>query len=364
MLRAGTAALVLLACVLAASAPAWGGAPASAATVASQLTAGQLAGQRIVCGFSGRSVPAGVAARIGRGELAGVILFSGNVGGAAQVRRLTAALQAIERPPGLRQPLLVTADQEGGQVRRLPGPPRPSAAEIGRRGAAYAQRQGQLAGRSMLGLGVNVDLAPVLDVARPKGFIAEQQRGYGSSAVTVSAAGVGFARGLQSAGVAATAKHFPGLGSTAANTDLRPAKIGLSLAKLRSVDERPYTNFVAMAGKLVMISSARYPALDPRLPASQSPRVATDELRGRLGFQGVTITDALEVPGVTKLGGTAKTAIRVARAGTDLQLYSDCGTAERAARALSAALTSGALPRAPFETSVERVIQLRGSLAV
>jgi beta-N-acetylhexosaminidase len=359
MLRAGTAALIMVACVLAAS-PAQGG----AASAVTQLSPDQLAGQRIVCGFSGRSVPAGIAARIGRGELAGVILFSRNVAGAAQVRRLTAALQAVDRPPGLRQPLLVSADQEGGEVRRLPGPPRPSAAEIGRRGAGYAQSQGQLAGRSMLGLGVNVDLAPVLDVARPKGFIAEQQRGYGRSAAAVSAAGVGFAKGLQSAGVTATGKHFPGLGSTAANTDLRPVKIGLSLAKLRSVDERPYSAFAAAAGRLVMISSARYPALDRRLPASQSPRIATDELRGRLGFTGVTITDALEVPSVTKLAGTAKTALRVARAGTDLLLYSDCGMAARAARALSSALSSGALPRAAFETSVERVLALRGSVGV
>jgi beta-N-acetylhexosaminidase len=214
----------------------------------------------------------------------------------------------------------------------------------------------------MLGLGVNVDLAPVLDVARPKGFIAKQQRGFGSTAAAVSSVGVGFAKGLQTAGVAATGKHFPGLGSTAANTDLRPATIGLSLAKLRAVDEAPYAGFIAAAGKLVMVSSARYPALDPALPASQSARVVTDELRGRLGFGGVAITDALDTPGVERLAGTAKTAQRVAAAGTDLLLYSDCGTAAKAAAALAAAISSGALPRASFEASVDRVLALRATI--
>jgi beta-N-acetylhexosaminidase len=360
MARAGAAGLLLAVCVILAGTPAWGrGATRSAAA---DLTPAQLAGQRVVCGFPGRSAPTSLVRRIGRGELAGVILFSANAGKAGQVRRLTASLQATARPAGLRQPLLIAADQEGGQVRRLPGPPTVSAATMGRRGAAFAERQGRLTGRSMRGLGINVDLAPVLDVARPKGFIAKQQRGFGSTVAAVSTTGVGFATGLQTAGVAATGKHFPGLGSTAVNTDLRPATIGLTLAKLRRVDEAPYTAFTAAGGKLVMVSSARYPALDRALPASQSPRVVTDELRGRLGFAGVAITDALDTPGVERLAGTAKTAQRVAAAGTDLLLYSDCGTAAKAGAALAAGLLSGALPRPPFEASVERVLALRGSL--
>ena len=112
-----------------------------------------------------------------------------------------------------------------------------------------------------------------------------------------------------------------------------------------------------------MVSSARYAGLDGTLPASQSRKVVTDELRGRLGFTGVTITDALDTPGVEKLAGTAKTARSVAAAGTDLLLYSSCATAARAASALAAGLADGSLPRAEFEASVERVLALRASLS-
>ncbi|MGZ5309342.1 MAG: glycoside hydrolase family 3 N-terminal domain-containing protein [Solirubrobacterales bacterium] len=328
------------------------------------LTADQLAGQRIVCAFAGRTVPTDLARRVSRGHLAGVILFSGNIGGRAQIRRLTTSLQGVQRPVGLQQPLLVMTDQEGGQVRRLPAPPSVSAATMGARGAAFARRQGSRTGRAMRALGINVDLAPVLDVARARGFIADQGRGFGRTPAAVAANGVGFARGLQARGVAATAKHFPGLGSTAANTDLRPARIGLPVAKLRAVDERPYAGFVAAGGKLVMVSSAVYPALDPWLLAFQSRRVVTDELRGRLGFSGVTITDSLEARAVTGTAGIDQTALRAATAGMDLLLYTSpsCADGERARLALAGALASGALPRVEFEASVTRVLALRASL--
>jgi beta-N-acetylhexosaminidase len=328
------------------------------------LTSDQLAGQRIVCAFSGRRVPESLAARIRRGELAGVILFSGNIASKGQIRRLTAALQAVPRPAGLQQPLLVMTDQEGGEVRRLPTPPRLSAAQIGAKGAGFARAQGRATGNGMRSLGINVDLAPVLDVARKRGFIFEQRRGFASSAAGVSAGGVGFARGLQGRGVAATAKHFPGLGSTAANTDLRPARIGLSAAQLRAVDEAPYKAFTAAGGKLAMVSSAIYPALDPSALAFQSKAIATDELRGRLGFAGVTITDSLEARAVTSTAGTAQTALRAAGAGMDLLLYtsSTCADGEQARQAISAALVSGSLNRAAAEQSVTRVLALRGSL--
>jgi beta-N-acetylhexosaminidase len=216
----------------------------------------------------------------------------------------------------------------------------------------------------MRALGINVDLAPVLDVARPRGFIAHEQRGFGRTAAAATAGGVGFARGLQAAGTAATAKHFPGLGSTAANTDLRAARIGLPLTRIRAVDEAPYRGFIAAGGKLVMVSSAIYPALDPALLASQSHNAVSDELRGRLGFTGVTITDSLEARSVTSTAGVAQTALRAAAAGTDLLLYTSttCADGESARQALAGALTSGALPRAPFEQSVSRVLALRASL--
>jgi beta-N-acetylhexosaminidase len=330
---------------------------------AADLTTRQLAGQRIVCGFDGRTAPASLLGAISAGEIGGVILFEDNVRSRAQVARLSAAIQATDRPPALRPPVLISVDQEGGQVKRLPGPPKFSAEEMGARGPKAARAQGSTTGSSLKSAGINVDLAPVLDVARPSGFIAEQDRGFSSKAGGVSRSGVAFAEGLQRAGVAATAKHFPGLGSTSANTDLRPATIRRSAAKLRRIDEAPYARYISAGGKLVMISSARYPALGGGgLPASQSRAIATDELRSRLGFEGVSITDSLEAPGARVGASAATVATRAAAAGSDILLYVHCDAGIRAAAALREGLENGTLNRAEFERSVDRVLALRSTL--
>jgi beta-N-acetylhexosaminidase len=337
--------------------------PPARPSAADALTAKQLTGQRIVCGFAGRSAPSGLLRVLRRGELAGVILFEDNVGSRKAVRRMTRAFQATERPPGLRDPLLVSIDQEGGLVKRISGPPKSSAETMGARGAAYSRRQGAATGKSLRGVGVNVDLAPVLDVARRGGFIDEQMRAFGRKPGQVARSGVAFARGLEAQGVAATAKHFPGLGATADNTDLRPSTIRLGAGTLREVDERPYESYVAAEGDLVMVSSARYPALGTgKLPASQSKRLIRRELRDRLGFEGVTITDSLEAPGARAGAGPAKVAIRAAAAGSDLLLYVHCDAGMRAALALRRALAAGKLDRERFEASVDRILALRASL--
>jgi beta-N-acetylhexosaminidase len=292
-----------------------------------------------------------------------VILFDDNVRSRGQVRRLSASIQATDRPQALRDPVLISVDQEGGQVKRLPGPPKFSAEAMGARGAGTARSQGAATGASLRSMGVNLDLAPVLDVARPSGFIAEQDRGFSAKPGRVASAAVAFAEGLEGANVAATAKHFPGLGSTSANTDLRPASIPLSAKALRSIDERPYEAYVQAGARLVMVSSARYPGLGgPSLPASQSRKIATGELRNRLGFEGVSITDSLEAPGARAGASPAKVAVRAAAAGSDILLYVHCDAGVRAARALRRALGSGKLDRARFEASVDRILTLRASL--
>jgi beta-N-acetylhexosaminidase len=338
-------------------------APGPGPFAVSELTPRQLAGQRVVCGFDGTRGPASLLNVISAGELGGVILFSDNIRSRAQVARLSADLQGAPRPQGLRQPLIVSVDQEGGLVKRLPGPPKASASVMGARGAEFSRSQGAATAASLKGAGINVDLAPVLDVARRGGFIAEQRRAFGSKPGRAAAAGVAFAEGLEAGGVAATAKHFPGLGSTADNTDLRPSTIPLGAGVLRRVDEAPYRAFSEAGGALVMVSSARYPALrDRKLPASQSKPVVRGELRGRVGFAGVTISDSLETPAANAGATPARVAVRAAGAGIDLLLYVHCDAGVRAARALRRALNSGRLPRAAFEQSVERILALRAGL--
>ena len=360
MRRAGPCGLFAVLALALAILPAWGGRDLELATQ-SALTPRQLAGLRVAAGFEGRKPPAQLKRMVSRGEIAGVILFSDNVGGRKAVRALTAKLQAIPRPAAVDEPLLVMVDQEGGLVRRLPGPPKPSAAEVGPRGAAFARKLGRATGDSLAGMGINVNLAPVLDVARRGGFIDDQKRAYAHKPGPVGKVGSAFAAGMEAEGIAATAKHFPGLGAATRTTDESPVKLRLSRSKLRHVDEAPYADFIAAGGSLVMLSMASYPALGGG-PAALSKAVARRELRRHVGFGGVSITDALGTPAAAAVGGTAKVAVRAAKAGSDLLLYSDLGSAAQASLAVRRAIAGGSLPGGRAQKAADRVLSLRRGL--
>jgi beta-N-acetylhexosaminidase len=259
---------------------------------ASDLTASRMAGERLVAGFDGRRPPRALKRMIRAGRLAGVILFSDNLRSRDHARGLIRRLQAIHRPRGLRDPMLMMVDQEGGLVKRLPGAPDASAQAMGRRGADYSRRQGARTARNLKGVGVNVDLAPVLDVGRPGSAIRAQHRSFGGRPRRVIRTGIRFATGMEARGVAATGKHFPGLGAAPESTDLAVQRIRLSRRELRRVDERPYRPFAASDGDMVMISLAIYTHFSQK-PAAFTKRIAIGELRSRLGFDGVSITDAL-----------------------------------------------------------------------
>jgi len=330
-------------------------------SVAETLSSKQLAGQRIVTGLRGTSISPGLREAIAAGRVAGVVLFTENIPSRAAGRRLISRLQAIRRPPKLRDPLLVMADQEGGLVKRLDGAPTASAKEMGARGAAFSSRQGRLTAANLRDLGINVDLAPVLDVGRPGGVIAETERSFGATAARVKATAIPFAKALQAGGVAATGKHFPGFGAARENTDFAVERVDLAKRELQAVDEKPYEAFASAGGKLVMLSTAIYPAFSDR-PAAFTRAIANGELRDRLGFEGVTITDALETPAVEHFGSTARVALAGARAGDDLLLFARLGPAESAWRALVSGLRAGRLDHPEFEQAAERVLELRAGL--
>ena len=291
-----------------------------------------------------------------------MILFARNVAGRAGIRRLAARLQAIPRPRGHGSPLLVMVDQEGGPVRRVPGPPARSAAQLGAESPRESRAAGRAAGRLLRGVGVNVDLAPVADVGRPGSALVGEGRIFSNAPARVASHAVAFATGLGEMGVAAAAKHFPGFGAAEANTDDRPVTIAAPLATLRAVDLRPFRALVAHRVPLVMLSTAVYPALDRR-PAALSRRVATDELRRRMGFVGVSISDALDTPALAAVGGDARVAIRAAGAGTDLLIFAGSYEAgDRAARGLARAFRAGTLQREGSEEAVDRILRLRAGL--
>lgn len=333
------------------------------------LSSQQLAGQRVVYSYPGLTVPAALLQAITAGEAAGVIFFGGNISGDAQIASAIQQLVQAQQQSPVPAPLLLMTDQEGGEVRRLPGAPTLSEKQIGASSnpALEASQAGTGAGQNLAGVGMNVNLAPVLDVYYKSGnFIDQYQRSYSNKAPVVTECGQAFITAQQQTGVAATAKHFPGLGSAtkSQNTDDGPVTLNVSLSGLRGKDEVPYPAAIAAGLKIVMVSWAIYPALDPTYPAGLSTAWVQGELRGRLAFGGVTITDAIEAGALTSFGSYGARAVLAAQAGMDLLLCSaqDPAQGQAVTSALASALDGGQLNSAAFTASVERVTALRSSL--
>jgi beta-N-acetylhexosaminidase len=335
------------------------------------LTASQLAGQRIIYAYAGASPPASLLARIRHGEAAGVIFFGPNISSRGQLRSVIRQLQRANASSPVRAPLLMMTDQEGGQVRRLPGAPEASEKQLGRSENALtdAREAGRATGRNLAGVGVDVNLAPVLDVARHAGnFIDQYERSYGANPLLDADLGESFIEGQQGVGIAATAKHFPGLGAATRqqNTDEGPVVLNLSLRQLRTTDELPYESAIRAGVGLIMLSWAIYPALDASLPAGLSPTIIQRELRQHLGFRGVTVTDSLGAGALNEFGRVAQRGSLAATAGADLILCSARSVRENTANIgtavlhrLAAEFASDPLSRSAAESEVARVIALR-----
>jgi len=331
--------------------------PAAARPAAAQPTLAELVGQRLVVAIRGTRPSAGILERIRQGEIGGVILFGGNISGPAQLQQLTSTLQVAARAGG--QPrLLIATDQEGGTVRRLAwAAPDDGASVLGGSSAASIRKEARLAGLAMRAGGVTVDLAPVADVAGPGSFLAAQGRTFGSTPAVVSPAVSAFTQGLADAHVAATVKHFPGIGDARQNTDRFAIRIGLGRPALdRGL--APFRAAIDAGAPLVMVSNASYAALDGK-PAAWSPAVQR-LLRGELGFSGVTMTDALDGTAATRARALSSVAVLSAQAGVDLLLLigSESSSDEVYGKLLAAA-ESGRIPSGSLRRSYERIQSLK-----
>ncbi|MET9267421.1 glycoside hydrolase family 3 N-terminal domain-containing protein [Amycolatopsis sp. NPDC004079] len=335
------------------------------AATPAELTPRQLAGQRVIYSYPGLTPPDALLQRIRAGEAAGVIFFGENISSSQQIAGVVRQLRDANAQSPVHRPLLLMTDQEGGKVRRLPGEPVLSAKQVAQSAnpSAAAKAAGTGAGQNLAGVGMNVNLAPVLDVYRQSGnFIDKYGRSYSQDPQVAGALGRDFVTAQQSTGVAATAKHFPGLGAVPAgsNTDVGPVTLNVPLPELRAKDEAPYHPVVDAGAKLVMLSWAVYPALDASRPAGLSP-MAVQELRNSTKFAGVTVTDALEAGALKSYGGPGNRAVLAAKAGMDLILASarDVSQGDEAASSLAAGLSDGTLPSGEFSAAVDRVSALR-----
>lgn len=316
-------------------------------------------GQTIVARFYGTRPSRRFLARIEAGEIGGVILYGENTsGGLAAVRSLDAHLQNAASRGG-NPPLLIMTDQEGGTVKRLPGPPALAAAAM--TSGTLARQQGVETGRLLRSVGINVDLAPVVDVeeaGESSSFLGT--RSFGSDPGRVAAGACAFAGGLASQGVAYTLKHFPGLGLARTSTDAGPVSVDAQAEVLRA-GYRPYLECGSNPLSLVMVDSASYPSLSGPLPAVISPEIYGRELGIAIkGDPPLTISDNLEAPALASFPSPGRRALD---AGLDLALYatSELGS-EVAYRQLLADAEHGALDRARARTAVARIEALKHAL--
>ncbi len=266
-------------------------------------------------GFAGTTLPDWLAARL-RAGLGGVCLFASNLESLDQLRTLTDAIYA-ENPQAL-----IAIDEEGGDVTRLfarEGSPSPGNAVLGRLDdldtTAYAARE---IGLLLRQTGVNVNFAPSVDINSNPDNPVIGVRSFGDTAEGVARHGAAWIRGLQSTGVAATAKHFPGHGDTALDSHLALPVIDRSPAELRERELVPFAAAIEAGVRVVMTSHILLPQLDPDQPATMSRAILGDLLRTELGFAGVIVSDALDMAGAHTRGGLGETAARALAAGCDL----------------------------------------------
>jgi beta-N-acetylhexosaminidase len=348
-----------------------GGASEAMGTEPFGLSPAQQVGQLVIWSYSGLTPPQALFDAIRAGLVGGVIFFGENINrnDRGQIQAVTSELAQAQADSGIGYPLLLMTDQEGGIVQRLPGAPGISEKQIGASAdpVGTAQSAGIGAAQNLLDAGMNCNLAPVLDVYREAGNFDDRfGRSYSMDPVVCGECGAASIAAQQQLGVVTTAKHFPGLGAAtrAQNTDLGPVPLDVSLSDLRSIDELPFAYAINANVDMIMTSWATYPALDPDLPSGLSPRIVRGELRGRLKFRGVTITDAIEAGALQDFGDTGRRAVAAAAAGMDIVLCSarDINQGQDAVNALQAAVADGQLDRGEAIHALQRVLALRGRL--
>jgi len=321
----------------------------------------RLVGQSIVARLGAKGPDQGLIQRVKQGRVGGVIVFNKD---ATKVKADLATLQQAART-GESPPLLVMIDQEGGDVKRLPqGPPNASPAQLGKSGDEDQSReQGQATGSYLRSLGINVDLAPVLDVSQPNSADTIRSRTFGSDPAVVTKVGVAFQQGLQEGGVVASPKHFPGLGRATVNPDDSQVAIAATTQQLQN-DLEPFKGAIAAGAKMMMVSTASYPTLGSEKQAALSAGIVGGLLRDQLGFKGVVITDDLEAPAVTGSTSPVVAASSAIKAGDDLLLYArSAGASDRAFRSLVGEVKAGNLSRSLFQDTYDRITSLKSSPA-
>ncbi len=310
-------------------------------------------GQLVIAGFGGTSIPVELRSLAADAGLGGIILFGRNIESPEQIAEVACAAQALpgELPPW------VSIDQEGGRVARLGAPFTrwPPMRALGRGDPGLAARFGRAMARELRAVGVTLDYAPVLDVDTNPDNPVIGDRALSGEAGQVASLGVAVVEALQAGGVAACGKHFPGHGDTDADSHAELPIVPHAVDRLRAVELQPFGAAAAAGVGAIMTAHVLYPALDESLPATLSRRIL-DVLREELAFDGLLLTDDLEMAAIARHYAADEAVVRAVEAGCDMVLL--CGAdGDRHAAAVEAlihAVEQERLPRARVEEALAR----------
>lgn len=321
---------------------------------------------------------------IDRFDLGGVILFAENVSETEQTTKLVHDLQkVVEQDPSNDIPLFVTIDQEGGIVTRLgTGTNLPGNMALGAtRSPAYAEAAGGIIGSELHALGINVNFGPVLDVNNNPGNPVIGVRSFSSDPNLVGELGSAMTQGIQQQGVAATAKHFPGHGDTAVDSHYGLPVVDKSLAELKQLELIPFKRAIDEGIDMVMTGHIGMPQIEDEvieskqgtfpLPATLSDDVITGVLREELGYQGLVVTDALNMQAIADNFTESEAVIKTFKAGVDIALMptilrsaNDVTKLESIFDDVIEAVESGDLKEADIDRSVERILTLKATRGI
>ncbi|MGH7230557.1 MAG: beta-N-acetylhexosaminidase [Nitrospiraceae bacterium] len=316
-------------------------------------------GQLFMLGFDGASVSADLAGLLTDYKPGGLIVFKRNLESAEQIASLTNDLQKLAAD----SPLLLAIDQEGGRVSRLPAgftifPPCAMLGQCGSTDLAYAVAAATA--EELRAVGLNMNMAPVLDVDTNRDNPIIGNRAFSANPEQVCELGLATLAGLQDHKVVACGKHFPGHGDTVADSHLELPIVHASAERLRKLELVPFRHAIDNGLTTIMTAHVMYPSLDPQFPATLSPAILTALLRDELRFDGVIVTDDLEMRAIIDHYGIAEAVVLAFQAGADMLLI--CQDREREVAAMEAlyqAVMDGTVPMARIDGSLRRVAHLK-----
>ena len=330
-------------------------------TMIAEMTIEEKVGQLIMVGFEGTQANETIEAYIRERFVGGVVLFSRNIESPRQTAELTNQLQRLAGVTARQIPLFIGIDQEGGWVIRLkdgatvlPG----NMALGATNSTALAEVAGEITAVELAAVGVNLNFAPVMDVNNNPDNPVIGRRSFGESPELVSRLGVPYIRGLQRKGVLATAKHFPGHGDTTVDSHFDLPTVNHDRERIHALELQPFRAAIDADVAAIMTAHIVYPAFDPDRPATLSPIILTNLLRKELGFDGLLITDDMEMKAIDDRYRSGEAAVMAVEAGADIVMVLWTPPKQiEVFDALLSAVKSGRISEARLDQSVRRILK-------